>query len=154
MHPQNSHLQGAGLARLKALYANLPVPPPSMCEGFFRASFLGPLWMRMSAAPTLRLTGLPGWQGKRFLTPDSATNVLKLGGRIEERLKMTVRAVTSMVDGSPAVALCYGEEAPAPWRWVRDELRALNDDSLLGITFVDKPVLRTCPFPFLLERER
>ncbi len=42
---------------------------------------------------------------------------------------------------------------PLPWRWVTDELRALDDRTLLGMTRIDLPGLRGLAFPFLLERE-
>ncbi|MFN3713703.1 MAG: hypothetical protein ACK4SX_08595 [Alcanivoracaceae bacterium] len=143
----------ASVRDLKVLYARLPVPGVEMRRGFYRAQFIGPWWMRLSGAPTLAITGLPGWQGKRFLTENTGTNVLRRGGRIEERLHMTVEPVTSWVDGSVGLALRYGSEAPAPWRWVRDELRMVDGSTLLGITFVDKPLIRHFPFPFLLVRE-
>ncbi|SDW25924.1 hypothetical protein [Marinobacter mobilis] len=142
----------ASVRALKDLYSSLHVPGAEMRHGFFRASFIGPFWMRISGRPTLDLTGLPGWQGKRFLTSDTATNVLLRKGEHIDALNMTVANVTSYVDGSPGVALRYGAEAPIPWRWVRDELRAIDDNTLLGITFVDLPVLRHFPMPFLLER--
>lgn len=46
-----------------------------------------------------------------------------------------------------------GVPAPFPWRFVRDELRAVDAPTLLGMTVVDLPVLRHLAFPFLLERE-
>ena len=67
------------------------------------------------------------------------------------------RAVLARL-GKPGVALHYvpqdGKPAPTPWRWVRDELRAVDDDTLLGFTVVDLPLLRRMAFPFLLTRER
>ena len=42
---------------------------------------------------------------------------------------------------------------PVPWRWVTDELRALDEHTLLGMTRLDLPLLRRFVFPFLLERE-
>lgn len=142
----------ASVGALKKLYSSLPVPDAKIRHGFFRASFIGPFWMRLSGKPTLELTGLPGWQGKRFITDGTATNVLLRKGERVDALNMTVQDVTSYVDGSAGVALRYGADAPAPWRWVRDELRAIDDNTLLGITFVDVPVLRHFPMPFLLER--
>lgn len=142
----------AGIRQIKALYRRLPLPAPAQRNGFFRARFIGPAWMRATARPTLNLTGLPGWQGKRFITAETATNVLSIDGRTQDRLTMTVRPVTSLVDGSHGLALTYGNDAPRPWRWVRDELRAVDDNTLLGVTFVDKPLIRHFAFPFLLER--
>lgn len=146
------HNYNMSLSKLEALYKSLPVPEEDMRYGFFRAKFIGPFWLRLSARPTLELTGLPGWQGKRFLTRDTATNVLLRKGQRTDALSMKVEEITSFVDGSSGIALRYGAEAPRPWRWVRDELRAINEDTILGITFVDLPLLRHFPMPFLLER--
>ena len=141
------------IRELKQLFASLPVPGQAMRHGFFRASFIGPAWYRIGGFPSVHVAGLPHWQGKKFLTPDSATNILRKDNGLVEALRMTVEAGTSMVDGKPGVALRYGAEAPIPWRWVRDELRAIDDRTLLGITIVDIPVLRHFSFPFLLVRE-
>lgn len=147
----------ASLGELRALFSSLPAPAPAMRRGFFRATFIGPAFIRVTARPTLEVTGLPGWQGKKFLSADHATNILKKGDGTVEHLAMRVTPVTSMVDGQPGVALTYpaqnGKPAPAPWRWVRDELRALDDDRILGMTVVDLPLLRRFAFPFLLTRE-
>ncbi len=150
---QPMNVRVASVSALKKLYSSLPVPDAGMRHGFFRASFIGPFWLRMSGRPTLELTGLPGWQGKRFITGDTATNVLLRKGERIDALNMSVANITSYVDGSAGVALRYGAEAPIPWRWVRDELRAIDGNTLLGITFVDLPVLRHFPMPFLLERD-
>jgi hypothetical protein len=56
------------------------------------------------------------------------------------------------LDGKPVVALTYGAAGPVPWRWVTDELRALDEHTLLGMTRIDLPLLRHMVFPFLLER--
>lgn len=110
--------------------------------------------MRASARPTLNLTGLPNWQGKRFLTPHTATNVLLSKQGKVDALNMTLTAVTSYVDGKSGLALTYGSDAPAPWRWVRDELRMVDNNTILAITYVDLPILRLFPFPFVLQREQ
>lgn len=150
--------ENASIGDLKALFASLPPPSAAMRHGFFRASFIGPTWLRKSGRPTVAISGLPGWQGKRFLTAEDATNVLTEGDTVREALAMRVVHGVSQVDGKPGVALHYvpqaGEAAPAPWRWVRDELRALDDDTMLGFTLVNLPFVRQMAFPFLLTREQ
>lgn len=146
-------LQHASIAQLKILFSNLPAPDAAMRRGFFRASFIGPRWLRMTGGPSVALSGLPGWQGKRFLSADSATNMLKKNGKLTQALSMTVVAGLSQVDGKPGVALHYGADARIPWRWVRDELRRVDEHTLLGMTVINLPVLRHLAFPFLLERE-
>lgn len=142
----------AGVGQIKQYFSTLPNPTPAQREGFFRASFIGPWWMRISGKPTLDLTGLPNWQGKKFLSSEQSTNVLFHKGEMREALHMTVQNVVSYVDGREGVALCYGTDAPRPWRWVRDELRMVDEHTIMGITYVDLPILRWFPFPFLLER--
>lgn len=147
----------APLGELKDLFRTLPAPEAALRRGFFRASFIGPAFIRLTARPTLEITGLPGWQGKSFLDADNATNVLVKDGVTVQHLAMRVTPVTSYVDGKPGLALTYpaqhGRPAPAPWRWVRDEIRRFDENTLLAFTFVDLPLLRHIGFPFLLVRE-
>lgn len=150
-------LHTASLADLRRLFSTLPPPEAPLRHGFFRARFIGPAWLRLSARPSLELTGLPGWQGKKFLDADSATNVLKKRGTLVHALAMRVTPGLSGIDGKPGLALTYpphnGRPAPFPWRRVRDEMRVLDANTLLCMTIVDLPLLRHVAFPFLLERE-
>ncbi|WXL27666.1 hypothetical protein WG219_09490 [Ectopseudomonas mendocina] len=109
--------------------------------------------MRISAGPGLVLGGLPGWQGKRFIDESTATNVLKKGDELVDKLRMGCQEGVSSVDGRRGVALNYGADAPPPWRWIRDELRVLDDDTWLAMTVVDLPLLRCLALPFVLQRE-
>lgn len=147
----------ASLAELKRLFSTLPAPVPESRHGFFRAQFVGPAWLRHSARPSLALSGLPGWQGKQFLDPDTATNVLKQGGQLTQALQMKVVPGVSRLDGKTGVALHYlprdGRPAPLPWRWIQDEMRVLDEHTLLCMTVIDLPLLRHLAFPFLLVRE-
>lgn len=146
-------LSKAPLRRIRQVFESLEPAPASMRDGFFRARFIGPWWLRASAGPSVALSGLPGWQGKRFLDADTATNVLRGRAGSVEKLRMRCREGRSLVDGRPGIALHYGSEAVPPWRWIVDELRALDDDTLLGMTVIDLPLLRGLAFPFLLRRE-
>lgn len=157
-------MQTASIGELKALFSSLKPPAPAMRHGFFRAAFIGPAWLRLSARPSLEVSGLPGWQGKKFLSADDATNILKKGDTLVEALAMRVTPGTSQVDGQQGVALHYvsgvpgvpgtdGKPVPLPWRWVRDELRAVDDNTILGFTVINLPLLRLMAFPFLLTRE-
>lgn len=84
--------------------------------------------------------------------------MLKKGDALTQALARVTPGL-SQVDGRPGLALHYngmaqaGVPAPFPWRFVRDELRAVDAPTLLGMTVVDLPVLRHLAFPFLLERE-
>lgn len=151
-------LEHASISELKKLFSSLQAPAPEMRHGFFRASFIGPFWLRATGRPSVEISGLPGWQGKKFLNAHDATNVLKKKDGLVEALAMRVTPGLSKVDGQPGVALHYvpdanGKPAPIPWRFVRDELRAVDENTLLGFTVIDLPVLRLMAFPFLLTRE-
>lgn len=146
-------LSNASLRRIRQMFGLLEPAPAEMRAGAFRARFIGPWWLRVSAGPSIALSGLPGWRGKRFLDAETATNVLdRAGGRVE-KLRMQCRECVSLVDGRPGVALHYGCEAVMPWRWIVDELRVLDENSLLGMTVIDLPLLRRLAFPFVLRRE-
>jgi hypothetical protein len=143
-------LRRASLAQINRLFRQLPASRPATRQGFFRARFIGPGWLRASAGPSIALSGLRGWQGKRFIDAQQATNVLQ-GGR--EKLQMRCVEARSLVDGRLGTALRYAADAAPPWRWVCDELRELDDNTLLGMTVVDLPLLRRLPMPFLLQRQ-
>ena len=103
----------ASIRELKKLFASLPVPEQAMRDGFFRASFIGPAWYRISGFPSVHVAGLPYWQGKKFLTPVSATNILRKNNDFVEALVMTVEEGISMIDGKLGVALrCVTVQKP------------------------------------------
>ena len=122
------------IAGLTDIFQKAALPSTFQRSGFWRARFIGPWWLRI-------------------LTEDTATNVLARGDSTIDALSMQARECPSALDGKPVVALTYGASGPIPWRWVTDELRALDDHTLLGMTRIDLPLLRLMVFPFLLERE-
>lgn len=145
--------QLSSLAELKKLFSTLAPPPAEMRAGFYRATFIGPWWLRLSGRPSVALGGLPGWQGKRFLSPTTATNILLKSGVTSEALFMQLESGVSQVDGKQGVALTYGADAPLPWRYIRDEVRAIDANRILGMTVINLPLLNKLGFPFLLVRE-
>ena len=96
---------------------------------------------------------MPGWYGKRFVDAQAAVNLRRRGEQLLELLPMRYSAQPSWLDGQPCVALDYSQATRRPWRWVRDELRQLDPQHCLCLTFVDLPGLRRLGFPFLLVRE-
>jgi len=143
----------ASLKHIKSTFCTLKPVDEHLRYGFFRASFIGPWWLRHSAMPSIALSGLRGWQGKKFFDALNATNILKSKNGTVEKLQMSCQRVHSLVDGQQSIALQYGLKAPLPWRWVVDELRVLDDDTFLCMTVIDLPLLRNFSFPFLLRRE-
>lgn len=146
-------LSNAPLSRIRQVFEVLEPVPTHMRAGTFRASFIGPGWLRATAGPSIALSGMPGWWGKRFLDAETATNVLNAAGGRIEKLQMRCGQVVSLVDGRESVALQYDKDAVVPWRWIIDELRVLDDSTLLGMTVINLPLLRGLAFPFLLRRE-
>lgn len=120
--------------------------------GFYPGLPAGPWWFRLSSGPTLSLTGFGGWRGKLFLGKGLAVNLFQTQHGTEKRFPMTLARKPSRVDGKDTLVLLYPTEARAPWCWVTDELRRTADGSILGMTFVDVPVIRHLVFPFVLKR--
>lgn len=100
---------------------------------------------------------MPRWHGKRFTGNGTAVNLLRARAADEapllERLPMIVGTAPSLLDGQPAIVVTYGRGGPIPWRWVRDEFRALDTQTLLGLTFAGGRWSRRTAAPFLLVRE-
>ena len=130
-------------------WAALDVPSLADLEGTWRPEFLRPL--RHVAPAGLALLGLPRWEGKQF-TGTAGTNLVRRGpGDLEERLPMVLGIGASWADARPTAVVSYAADAPRPWRWVRDEIRLLDAESAIGLTFTDVPGGRRLGLPFLLH---
>ena len=64
---------------------------------------------------------------------------------------MTARIGPSRLDGKPAIIVSYPKDARSPWRRATDELRALDDKTLLGLTW-GIPGAPKSGTPFVLRR--
>lgn len=152
--------QSRSLGALRAAWSTLKAPALTDFVGDFEAAFVGgPL--RAVAPRGLALAGLPRWYGKRFAPPRPGADVLqgvnlltaRSGRDLEETLPMTAVIGASLGDGRPAVIVTYPADSRVPWRWVRDEFRVWNGDTLLGMTFIDLPTARRAGgTPFTLTR--
>jgi len=136
-----------------ARFSALPAPSEALLQGRFRAQFVGPAWLRLTAGPSVALAGLRNWWGKELSGFGRAHNLVLGKGRLVATLPMQLALGTSRVDGKICAVLRYGPESPFPWPHVTDELRALSDRELLGMSVIDAPLLRSHAFPFLLVRE-
>ncbi|WP_346765111.1 hypothetical protein [Rhodococcus sp. BL-253-APC-6A1W] len=162
VHGEQAHAIDAlpqSLGRLRTRFSELRAPAPADVQGTYRAVFVGPALLRAVAPRAIALGGMRGWHGKRFDGAGGAVNVLRDGdGTLRDSLPATISTDASWLDGSEALVVSYGTgpqgSAPVPWRWVRDEFRALDDGTLLGLTFVAGPWSRLAASPFALVRER
>ncbi len=133
------------------LFSTLDVPEIDQIKGQYQGSFVGPRWLRSAAGPALVLSGLGGWWGKHFKGDGTAMNLVQHSDQLEPSFPMTLVPVTSVIDGRTGLALNYGAENPFPWPHIVDELRRLDQKSLLGMTYVNTQPLQKLAFPFLLE---
>jgi cholesterol oxidase len=141
---------------LQRRFSTLPPGSPEQLVGMLRAEFIGPRWLTLPAPLTVSLLGMPGWWGKRFALQADGTvageNLIEHGGRFTPSFAMTATVEPSKADGLPALVVRYAADAPWPWRGVTDELRPLDDDTFLGLTFgLPSPI--SGGSPFLLRRE-
>lgn len=97
-------------------------------------------------------TGLSGWRGKRFEPADGAIEAVVVNLTRDGEVKpMTARIASSLTDGAPALVCTYQPQEMPPYRWIRDEFRAWDERTLLGLAFLDLPLLRGVGFPFVLR---
>jgi hypothetical protein len=139
------------LKQFRNLFISLPVPETGSLGGVYRANFVGPGWLRACAGPTLALTGLGGWWGKEFSPDGNAVNILLRTGKFSRRFSMQLVSAKSFMDGSDGLALHYPAGNPFPWPHVVDELRRIDETTLLGMTIANVSGLRGLAFPFILQ---
>jgi uncharacterized protein len=145
------------LSALQRAFREAPAPELRRLVGSHEAEFVGPAWLRLPGPLTMRLTGMPGWCGKAFHVPANGgdslegENLLRRHGHLEKSIPMRAEVAPSRVDGRPALVVSYPPDAPRPWRGVNDELRPLDERTLLGLTF-GIPGAPKGGSPFLLHR--
>lgn len=149
--PQAMHLNHHSLGSFQALFTTLEAPIG--VQGVYRAEFIGPTWLRWIAPKGLWLLGLGGWCGKDFAADGTGINLLRRGDTVIRRFPIQVAQVVSRVDGRPCQAVTYPGVNPWPWPQVTDELRQLDEQTLLGLTFFKIGPLARLPLPFLLHKE-
>ena len=150
--PSHALAEDESLRFYRDTFSALSAPTGRALRGRFRAKFVGPFWLRYTARPGIALLGLRNWFGKELRGPGDAHNLVWQGATLAASLPMTLSHRASRIDGKPCAYLSYGEKSPFPFRRIVDELRAVNDDCLLGMTLAEVPLLRCLAFPFLLVR--
>jgi len=133
------------------LFTTLPAPEIDSLRGVYRASFVGSAWQRASVRPALALTGLGGWWGKEFSSDRTAINILLRSGKFSTRFPMKLVQSRSFIDGRDGLALHYQAGNPFPWTHIVDELRRIDEMTILGLTLADVNGLRGMAIPFILQ---
>lgn len=139
------------LSEIKRIFRSAKPIGSQQMTGTYNGYPAGPWWFRLGSGPTLGLSGFGGWLGKAFLGQGKATNLFRSGTQTVQKFPMTITVRPSQLDGQPTFVLLYPKQARVPWCWVTDELRMLEDGTVLGLTFVDAPLLRHMVFPFVLR---
>ena len=139
------------IKQFRDLFKSLPVPEAASIRGIYQASFVGPGWLRTSAGPALVASGLGGWWGKEFHTDGTAVNIVLRAGTFSTRFPMKLVNTPSFIDGKNGLVLHYQAGNPFPWMYIVDELRRIDDTTLLGMTLANLKGLRQLAFPFILQ---
>lgn len=147
-----AELNRMSLKKFRELFSSLIVPDPNSLRGNYRAEFVGPGWLRISAAPALAVTGLGGWWGKEFFGDGTAVNIVLRAGNFSTRFPMRFVKTESYIDHKEGLALHYQAGNPFPWMYVVDELRRIDDTTILGMTIPNVSGLRGLAFPFILQK--
>lgn len=133
-------------------FARLDAVSEASATGEYRARYVGPVLLRALAKMSNPLLGLPGWIGKRIDGNGHAVNRLKNAGVVRDACPMIVRSGKSMVDGGQSLILSYPTGSPWLLRFFSDELRQLDNQTILGFAVIDLPLIRASPLPFLLHK--
>ena len=149
---QTAELNQMALKQFGGLFASLVVPESESLRGSYRASFVGPAWLRTSANPALVISGLGGWWGKEFHDDGTAINIVLRAGKFSTRFPMQFVKARSFIDNKDGLALHYQQGNPFPWMYIVDELRQLDTTTILGMTIPNVNGLRHLAFPFILQK--
>jgi len=144
------HLDGLSLSSCREFFSRLSPPVIESLDGFYRGLFTGPGWLQTIAAPGLRWVHFGGWWGKQFMGETRGVNLFCRHGEYVQDFPFTIHKATSLVDGVSGVTIRYGGVNPFPWPQVVDELRTLEDGSLMGMSVANIGPMRKLPLPFLL----
>lgn len=142
------------LLQFRDLFASLQVPQADSLSGRYRGAFVGPAWVRFLVQPALKITGLGGWWGKDVFEDGTAINIVLRDGRFSTRFPMVFVQEKSHLDHRDGLALHYQKGNPFPWMFIVDEIRRVDEDTLLGMTRPGIPGLRWFALPFTLEKQK
>jgi hypothetical protein len=121
--------------------------------------YVGPAPLRAAGPVFLGALRFRHWYGKRFEQDAPGVESLEGANRfadgdpVRDRYPMIASIAPSLIDGRPAYVVEYPPDSPRPWNRARDELRAIDDHRMLGITVFKYPVVSLLPLAFVLERD-
>jgi hypothetical protein len=142
------------LRRFRNLFASLDVPEARTLCGKYRGAFVGPSWVRLLAWPALLAAGLGGWWGKILYEDGRAINIVYREGKFSGVFRMKFRQERSYIDKRQGLTLHYQNDNPFLWLFIVDEVRRLDESTLLGMTRPKIPGLRWLAFPFVLQKQK
>jgi hypothetical protein len=142
-------------AQARDAFAAAPPPDLQLLVGRHRAEFVGDRWWRLTGPRVAAVAGMPGWWGKQFEAGPASVlegyNLVSRGGELVRSYPMRARVAPSRTDGLPALVVSYPPPAPWQWRQVTDELKPLDEGTLVGLTFTSVPAF-PAGLPFVLHR--
>ena len=149
-----SQLNQIPFLRFRELFASLDVPELDSIRGRYRGAFIGPALIRVSVKPAVWVASLGGWWGKEMYEDGMGINIVLRKGEFSTRFQMKIMQARSVIDGKEGLSMRYLPDNPILWIFIVDELRRLDDDTLLGMTRPRIPGLRWLALPFILQRQK
>lgn len=122
-------------------------------QGTFEVLWTGPKWFQFIAKHGIGIFGFKNWYGKEFFGNQEATNVFKVPASkmLIQKYPMNVKIGASRIDGNISIQVSYPTSTRFPWPYVIDEFRSVNDDILIGVSYLKwAPIF---PMPFYLMRK-
>ena len=139
----------ASLRTYRRIFRQLPPITSEAFQGDYEGLVVGPPLFQRFFRRLMKQGGLPGWKGKEF-HDGQGINVLERNGEVRKRARMYVTGtVNSIIDGRPTLALGYRKY---PLAVIRDEIRAYDERTVLGMTYVNWGPFRKLAMPFALRR--
>jgi len=134
-------------------FGGLAAVDESTSIGDYQAIIVGPKLMQFFAKITLPLIGFYRWKGKRLQGNGKGVNIyLDKNNKDFPKNPMNIATSASWLDRKPALILSYPAGSPFFCRFLRDELRRLDDDTIILVGWIDLPILRRSPNAMLLRK--
>lgn len=140
------------LRKFRTLFGALSIPQANSLPGRYHDTFVGPAWLRIAVKPALLITGLGGWWGKEIFQDGTAINIVLRNGKLSRCFPMKVICGKSVLDRQNGLALRYQKGNPFPWMFIIDEIRRIDEITLLGMSRLNIPGLRWFAIPFVLQK--